>query len=337
MYLHNAWYVAAVSGEIGRKLTPLTILAEDIVIYRTRSGAPIALENACPHRKLPLSMGKIKGDNVECGYHGLTFDWSGLCVDAATQSKIPPAARVRSYPVTDRWGLTWIWMGKPDLADPAKIIRIDHFDDPNWKITEGDALTCRCHYLYLIDNLLDPSHVAWVHPTTFAAGGTQDTKLETKEFDYGLVVSRWIYGQYPPPFYASLLPFPGKCDRLQHYEVRYPSTAINKSVYVPAGCGGPDRSFHSGSYIMTSYHFLTPIDDDSTRYHWLQHRNTQPRDDEITRKVAEGARSAFREDKAILEAVHLGMKRRETPNLNLALDAGSIRFRRRLEQLIVAE
>lgn len=72
MYLKNAWYVAAWDHELGREPLAVTMLEERIVLYRRTDGKPTALEDACPHRKLPLSMGHIKGDEIECGYHGLT-------------------------------------------------------------------------------------------------------------------------------------------------------------------------------------------------------------------------------------------------------------------------
>ena len=337
MYLRNTWYVAALSGEIDRRLKPLRILGENIVFYRTGSGKPVALEDACPHRKLPLSKGTLQEDNVECGYHGLTFNRSGKCVAAPTQDRIPPSARVHSYPVADKWGLVWIWMGNPDVADEAKIIDIENFDNPEWHITSGDALTCECHYLYLTDNLLDPSHVAWVHRTTFAAQGTDITPLETQEINDGLIVSRWIFGCKPPPFYAPLVKFEGNCDRLQHYEVRYPSIAINKSVFSPAGEGGPEKPLTDRSYVMISYNFLTPADENVTRYHWLQQRNTDPGNEEVTRKIAEGARKAFLEDREILEAVHKGIANETSRHINLGLDAGSLKFRRMLDRMIAVE
>ena len=117
MYLRNTWYVAALSSEIEETLTSLRILGEDMVFYRTKHGEPVALEDSCPHRRLPLSKGRLLNDNIECGYHGLQFDRSGHCVAAPTQNRIPPSATVRSYPVTDKWGLVWIWMGDPALAD----------------------------------------------------------------------------------------------------------------------------------------------------------------------------------------------------------------------------
>ena len=335
-FLKNAWYVAALSSAIGRTLTAMRILGEAIVVYRTQDGTPAALEDACPHRKLPLSMGRIKGDAVECGYHGLTFDCSGQCIDAATQERIPPFARVRSYPVRDQYGLLWIWMGATDKPLPA-VFELEHHDNPAWNITGGDSLLCKCNYLWLVDNLLDPSHVAWVHRTSFGGGGTDNTPLQVADDAAGVVCSRWINGQPPPPFYAPLVKFEGLADRYQHYEVRFPSLAINKGIYVPAGKGGPGMVDGTDTYRMVSYNFLTPVDEDTTLYFWLQHRNTDPHDADITQRAAVGAKAAFEEDRVILEAVHQGMKNRSTQTTGLLLDAAANRFRKRLAALIAAE
>ena len=92
MYLRNSWYVAAPSSEINKSLIALRILDENIVFYRTENGEPVALEDSCPHRRLPLSKGKLLNNNIECGYHGLQFDRFGQCVAAPTQNRIPPTA-----------------------------------------------------------------------------------------------------------------------------------------------------------------------------------------------------------------------------------------------------
>src|SRR5215469_3217534 len=112
-FMRNAWYVAAWDREVTRDLLSVQVLGERIVLYRTECGTPVALEDACPHRKLPLSMGRIHGDHVECGYHGLTFDCEGACVRAPGSPRIPQGAKVRSYPLAERYGLLWIWMGEP--------------------------------------------------------------------------------------------------------------------------------------------------------------------------------------------------------------------------------
>ena len=239
MFLKNAWYVAGWSKEYGQKLVAQRLLNECVVLYRKQDGTPVALEDACPHRKLPLSKGSLKNDAIECGYHGLTFDGSGKCVAAPTQpEQIPEKARVRSYPVVDRYRLLWIWMGEPELADSNDILNIENFDNPDWGCTEGGTMEMECNYLWICDNLLDPSHVAWVHVSSFAGAGTNDGQLDLHRTESGVTVSRWIYGQMPSPYYSGLVKFEGQCDRLQHYELRIPSIAINKSVYTPVGTGG---------------------------------------------------------------------------------------------------
>jgi phenylpropionate dioxygenase-like ring-hydroxylating dioxygenase large terminal subunit len=336
-FLNNAWYVAALSPDVGRTLKPVRLLSQAIVLYRTQDGAPVALEDACPHRKLPLSMGRIKGDAVECGYHGLTFDGSGKCIDAATQQRIPPFAVVRSYPVCDKYGLLWIWMGEPARAHEQEILDIEHYGQPGWHTTRGDRMELACHYLWMVDNLLDPSHVAWVHRGSFAGAGTDNTPMSIAGNDQGVICSRWMLDQPPPPFYAPLVKFSGHADRLQHYEVRYPSLAINMGIYTPAGKGGPGLVHGPDTYVMVSYHFLTPVDDDNTLYFWLQHRNTDAQDEDITARVAAGARAAFEEDRAILEAVHRGMKNRTGKTTGLLLDAAANRFRKGLSERLWAE
>ena len=338
MFLRNTWYVAGWSKDFGRNLANRTLLGDSIVFFRTSDGTPSALEDACPHRKLPLSKGCLKGDNVECGYHGLTFDSNGNCVAAPTQrDSIPSRAKVRRYPVADRYKLLWIWMGDPDIADESQIFPVERFDDPNWGLTDGGSLDIDCHYLWLADNLLDPSHVAWVHQGSFAGAGTDDRPLSVETTARGIIVSRWIHDQPCSPYYASLVKFSGNCDRLQHYEMCFPAIGLNKSVYAPAGAGGPEMSESPKTYINISYHFLTPVDEDHTLYFWFQHRNTDPDDREISYRMNEGARQAFEEDRDVLVNVHKGMKNPKTPHLDLGLDAGAKLFRLHLNRLIAKE
>ena len=108
MFLKNAWYVAAWDHEVTRELQQITVLGENICVYRTEAGELVGLEDACPHRKLPLSKGRIKGDTVECGYHGLTFNCAGQCVWAPGASGIPSNAKVHAYPLHEKYGLVWV-------------------------------------------------------------------------------------------------------------------------------------------------------------------------------------------------------------------------------------
>jgi vanillate O-demethylase monooxygenase subunit len=337
-WIVDTWYVCARSQDIGRALTPLMVLGERIVLFRRTDGTVAALEDACPHRKLPLSQGALTGDVVVCGYHGLTFDGSGACVASPTQpDAIPRRARVVSHPIRERYGFVWVWMGDPALAEAAPLIEIPEYDNPAWGRTQCGALDIACNYLWVTDNLLDPSHVAWVHVTSFAGAGTDNVPVEITENDDSVIVWRWISDRAAPPYYAPYLAFEGNCDRKQHYECRLPSTAINKSIYAPAGTGGADEGLPPEAFVNFSYNFMTPIDADRTMYFWFQHRNQRPDDGAMSASMFAGATMAFNEDKAVLEAVHKGMKHARTPYLNLGLDAAAMRFRRMVQREIGAD
>jgi vanillate O-demethylase monooxygenase subunit len=337
MFLRNCWYVAAFSHELGRALHPFKVLGEKVVLYRRADGTPVALEDACPHRKLPLSMGRLKGDEVECGYHGLTFDCTGTCTRVPGAEKVPHVAKVRAYPLVERYGMIWIWMGKASLADPSKVFAVEHWDDPQWGHTSGDSMQVACDYRYVTDNLLDPSHVAWVHQSSFGNAACEDIPVETKMLENGVLVSRWMKDVEPAPFYKPFMKFSGNCDRKQHYEVRFPSHAIIRAIFVPAGTGGDDKSLHRDVFLMDSYNFMTPVDEKTTHYFWFQLRNFAPNDESVSATFAKSVRGAFLEDKSVLEAVQIGMDNKRTPNLDLKIDAGPLRFRRRLDQLISQE
>jgi phenylpropionate dioxygenase-like ring-hydroxylating dioxygenase large terminal subunit len=337
MFVRNAWYVAARSNEVGPGLHATRLLGNAVVLYRKLDGSVVALEDACPHRKLPLSMGRLKGEHVECGYHGLTFDGAGTCVRAPGNARIPPGARVRSYPAHERYGLVWLWMGPPEHADSAAIIEVPEWGDSAWGINQGDAMTVDCHYLYVTDNLLDPSHVAWVHPSSFGNAACEGEPLSTLENGKGVMVSRWMRNAEVAPFYARYVKFSGRCDRKQQYEVRFPSHAVVKAIFTPAGTGSESGPMHPDVFLMNSYNFLTPVDESTTRYYWFQARNFDQSDALVSAQFNEDVRHAFDEDRVILAAVHAGMANRRTPNINLALDAGPTRFRRGVQRLIDAE
>jgi phenylpropionate dioxygenase-like ring-hydroxylating dioxygenase large terminal subunit len=162
-YVQNRWYPLTWSRDVGRSLIKRKIVGENVVLYRTLDGNVVALRDACPHRLAPLSFGKLKGDAIECGYHGMTFGGDGTCIRIPGQEIIPGNARVRAYPTAERMGLVWIWMADAALADPALIYHLPQHDDPRWSTAYGDALEIKTNYLNLADNLCDPAHVSFVH------------------------------------------------------------------------------------------------------------------------------------------------------------------------------
>jgi len=306
-------------------------------LYRTEGGLPVALEDACPHRKLPLSMGRLKQDEVECGYHGLVFNGAGRCTHVPGVKRAPGSVKVKSYPAVSRYGLVWLWMGDPAKADPQTIFPVDHWDEQGWGRNAGGSMVVDCNYLYITDNLLDPSHVAWVHRGSFGDESCEAEPIQATDSPTGVTAARWMLNAEVAPFYRGFVPFEGRCDRLQHYEVRYPSHAIIRAVFVPAGTGGTARPSYERAMLMDSYNFMTPIDADHTRYFWFQLRNFSPQDERVSRTLDDGVRDAFAEDKVILNAVHQGFANQRTPHFDLASDRASLMFRHGLEERIRAE
>ena len=338
MFIRNAWYVAAWDREVTDKPLPVSLLGEAVVLYRQSNGSVAALEDACVHRKLPLSMGRIQGDLLECGYHGLRFDAHGACVHIPCSDRIPRNARVRSYPLESRYGLLWIWMGNPALARTSEIMDVAHWGEPRWAATHGDSMTVDCNYLYVTDNLLDPSHVAWVHPSSFGDAACEATPVQIVATDTGVCASRWMSSAEVAPLYRQFVRFDGLCDRLQHYEVRFPSHALIKAIFVPAGAKSEVAAEHASAFVMDSYNFLTPVDQSHTRYFWFQMHNAG--DDgsgDATAALARGVKGAFEEDRVILNAVQKSFDRTRSGNIDIAIDSAPLRFRRLTKKLLDAE
>lgn len=88
---------------------------------------------------------------------------------------------------------------------------------------------------------------------------------------------------------------------------------------------------------MDSYNFMTPVDEKTTRYYWFQVRNVYPGDEAVSKYMSDSVQFAFNEDRDVLIEVQKGMEERTTRNIDIAIDAGPLLFRRRLQKLIDAE
>jgi len=336
-YAKNTWYPLAWSHDITRSLTRRTVVEEDVVLYRKQDGEVVALEDLCPHRFTPLSMGRLKGDAIECGYHGLTFDCSGKCIRIPGQPIIASNAVVRSFPVAENMGLVWIWTGNPELADRSKIYDLPQYHDPNWSVLHGDALLIHAHYLDLADNLCDPSHVSFVHQTTLGNQAGEEVPVHHEKQGNAVVTWRWIIDSPAIPLFAKLNRFKGNVDRWHYYHYYTPSTCIIDFGSADTGTGAPQGD-RSNCVQMYSCHFITPLDERTSIDHWLEVRNFHQNDSAMDKWLHEELRNAFAEDKAILEAIQKEKERRpDRRPLRLAIDASPVRMRHTVERMIAEE
>lgn len=335
-FVLNTWYPIAWTRDIGRSLQPRRVTGTNVVLYRTEAGAVAALEDVCPHRLLPLSMGKLRGDAVECGYHGMTFDCGGRCVRVPGQNSIPSSAKVRSYPTHEHMGLVWIWMGDAALADKSKVFDLPQYHDPAWNVGEGDALEIGCNYLALADNLCDPSHVSFVHLTTLGNAHSEDIPVQYERQGEKMLTWRWIIDAPPIPLFAKYGSFKGHVDRWHYYHFHAPSIAIIDFGSADTGTGAPEGRRDDCIQIYAC-HFITPVDENTCVDHWLHVKNFKA-DPKLNAALSNEFRSAFSEDKAILEAIHRNEQRLpDRRPIKLALDASPVHMRRMIDQMMGAE
>jgi phenylpropionate dioxygenase-like ring-hydroxylating dioxygenase large terminal subunit len=336
-FVKNNWYVAAWSRELKGTPVARTILGESVVLFRSVDGAAVALEDRCPHRLLPLSAGRIINGDLQCGYHGLTFDGTGRCVGAPTQDSLPPNASVRNFPVAERLGLVWIWMGAPLSADPDNIYDLPEYHQSEWGAAEGDALFFEANYLLLCDNLCDPTHVTYVHPTTLGSPDVPDTPVTFQQQDWGVSTTRWTPDSEPVGFFKIFGSFEGNVDRWQHYDMHVPTTAIINFGSAATGTGA-EGGGGDGRIQVYACHFMTPETERTTFDYWLHVRNFAPDNASVGEGISDQFRIAFNEDKEILKHVQIEEERAaDIKRVGLDLDASAGLFRRMVSQRIRAE
>jgi len=303
-YVRNAWYVAGWRDDFGETIARRWYLGEPVVIWREHDGTPVALADRCAHRHYPLSRGKRVGDAIECGYHGFTFDGSGACVRIPSQEHVPPAIRVRRYPLAERWEFVWIWPGDPALADEALIPDHDELGltHPRYLPARGGTIEVGARYQLVNENLLDLSHLNHLHPGVLGTEGVTATPV-TMEAGSGDIVqaTRAIRADVAPPLYrkAFRLADDELIDRHQTSIWYPPSLHVTRlRVSRPGSDAGPGQPGYHGEFKVV--HALVPATATSTYYFWAFGRDFQ-KDEETTRGMVDGILRAFLQDKAALE------------------------------------
>ena len=346
MFVRNCWYVAAEPEEIGREPFARTICNENIVFWRTGDGTPVAMEDRCCHRRLPLRKGVLVGDRLRCHYHGLEFEPSGKCVHVPGQSTIPPGAEVRTYPVVQKYNWLWIWMGDPALADEATVTPYPWKTAEDWG-DKGTYFHLGCDYRLVIDNLLDLSHLAYVHASTIGnAAVAEAAAIRTLKDDDSVTVARWTVGQNPPPTYQKMAGWPEDIivDRWQIIEFSMPGAVRLFTGAAPGAAEGQDfgfteleRDVPDGGFGFHNLNFVTPETETSTHYFWSNAYQVagQPIREEITELSYRQIHQAFHQDWDVFNIQQANWDDR--PVIDTNQDAGSIAARALIDRRIAGE
>ena len=327
----NAWYLAGTSADFSRSLRERWILDRNVLFYRKEDGTPVALDNRCAHRSYPLSKGCLEGDNVVCGYHGLTYDPQGACVRVPSLRIAPPNVRIASYPIVERAPLVWIWVGERDQVDEASIPRHPPIDTAECAHVSG-YFHLQSNYVALHENLHDLTHFSYLHADSVGTPEFAAARVEVKIEDGQVVAHRQLLNSDPPPIWAKVMGLEGKrVDR--KIESRYTSPALHAALLTITDCDpapGAQASFH-----VNILHFITPETQNSTHYFWFNVRDFAPHSEQVSKIQTQGIQATFQQDKDALESIaklRNSDPRKNFVEVSFASDRPGLQTRRLIQQ-----
>lgn len=340
MFLKNTWYVACSAAELGEQPLGRKICNEAMVFYRGADAQVAALEDFCPHRGAPLSLGRVCEGQLVCGYHGLVMGCDGKTVSMPGQRVrgFPP---IRSFPVAERYGFIWAWPGDAAQADLDAIPKPIWHDNPQWAYG-GGLFHIQCDYRLMIDNLMDLTHETYVHANSIGQKEIDEVPCKTTTEGDVVVTSRFMHNIEAPPFWKMALRGNDLADdvpvdRWQICRFSPPSHVMIEVGVAHAGNGGYEAPDESKVYSVV-VDYLTPETDTSMWYFWGMARKFKPDDPSMTDAIRAGQHKIFSEDLQMLEQQQQNLLRHPDRRLlMLNIDAGGVQSRKVIERLMAQE
>lgn len=336
-YPMNCWWVAALSSEVDRKLSSRWLLDTAVLLYRGEDGRAIALEDRCPHRGAPLSLGCLKGDTVQCGYHGFTYAPDGSCIQVPSMRAAVASIRVRSFPVVERPPFVWMYLGDPEaLSSVPPAPELPWTADPTFALISG-RIDMAANFMMLKENVLDLTHFGYVHAATFKITDWVDPPKVTVEGDTVKFGQSFVQSPLPPPFAEALGLPPGTPFNRENYGA-FVSPALQVAAVDFIDPKSIDTSAVAGRFRVA--HATTPIDSTHMLYYYAVGRDhgTSP---ELMGRFEALTIVGFDEDKRIIEAIQQRLLRdpRDSAEWEMSVksDAAGIQARRILARWMQRE
>jgi vanillate O-demethylase monooxygenase subunit len=329
-FIYNEWYVAAFASEIGRTLFKRKLLGKSIVMYRTLGGAVVALDDRCAHRSFPLSRSSLEGDTVVCGYHGFRYDTHGDCIEVPSQATCPKGIGINSYRVVEVGPLIWIWLGDQAKADATLLPQQAWMIAAEWATSQG-YLHLPASYVRLHENLLDLTHLGFLHATTLGtpdyAAASYEVEIEPGHF----VLTRTVQPTTLPPVWGQPTGLSGCATAARVARSEFFSPAVHEVNTAFFDSAVPPTSRQT--FRIRTAHLLTPESQTSMHYFLVHGRDFALQDARMTRSMHEGLFAAFLEDVAGLTAQEemLGLAGDDLYEMSVPADAPAIAMRRYLK------
>jgi vanillate O-demethylase monooxygenase subunit len=339
----DTWYVAATPADIAASpggVLGRTICDRAIVFYADGDGRIHGLEDWCPHRGAPLSLGRVCEGKLVCGYHGLVMGCDGR-TEALQGLPVRAFEPIRVYPTAERHGYVWVWPGDASKAKVEDIPTPAWADNPEWAFG-GGMFHVACDYRLMIDNLMDLTHETYVHATSIGQKEIDEAPCTTEQKGDEVTTSRFMFDIPAPPFWQMALRFNGlphdkKVDRWQICHFTPPSQVMIEVGVALAGHGGYQAPPEvKASAVVVDY--ITPETEHSIWYFWGMARHFKPHDASLTTQIRDGQQKIFSEDMAMLQrqqANHIAHPQRKLANMKI--DAGGVFARRIIDKIIAAE
>jgi phenylpropionate dioxygenase-like ring-hydroxylating dioxygenase large terminal subunit len=328
--IRNEWYVAAFAGELGRHLTRRKLLGRNVVLYRTLEGRAVALDDRCAHRSFPLSSGRLDGDTLVCGYHGFRYDAAGDCIGIPSQPKCPRGIGVRSYPLIERGPLVWIWMGEPQRAREAAIPGLPWLASPGWACSQG-YFALPASYVSLHENLLDLTHLSFLHANSFGTADYALAPYETRLEEGHFTVLRSVVPTRLPPVWAEPTGIRGDtAARIARSEFISPGLHVVTVDFYDSALAPEART----AFQIRTAHIPTPETQTSTHYFIVHGRDFALERPQVTQFMHEQLFKAFQEDVGGLSAIERTVAEagEETFEISVASDAAAVAMRKYLKR-----
>lgn len=267
----DCWYALARSGDVDQEPLGLRALGLPVVLFRAADGSAVALEDRCAHRAYPLSSGVVVEGGLRCGLCGFVYDSDGQCVSVPTQPRVPFGAKVASYPVQERDGLVWVWLGEPGRARLARVPELPWLDDEAWAGVGGSSVVA-AGYLLLHENFADVTQVPFVAPDIAPSVIAVAPPLDVVVTETTVTLRREFAPAPLPGWQADLL---GAGDA--EFETLQEGYFLSPAVWV-------DRWDVTGADGTTARlrftHLVTPLDEGLSQLHWQVDRDFAVGDDD---------------------------------------------------------
>ncbi len=333
-YITAAWYAAIWSSELQAEPVARKFLGEEVVLYRGEQGQAIALGGVCPHRFASLAKGKLHGDAIGCPYHGLRFGSDGRCVHNPN-GPIPGVARVKSYPIIEHMGMAWIWMGQQP-PDRALLPDVDLLAGDDFAWVHG-TLAVHGNYQLVIDNLLDLTHVEFMHPFLAASQPDEPLRYEAKQ-EGDRVFALYDRDETPTPAMVRAV-WNGAPEAVRLWShIRWDAPS---NLYLENGFAHVDPRLSSEALLIPTYHLLTPETATSTHYFWAAGRNMQKDNTAVSEQVRSGIEATFvYEDEPMIADIQQRLGETDLMELRpllLSLDNAAVRARRIIAKALEQE